>query len=261
MIRALRTAASGMAAQQFNIDLVANNLANVNTTGFKKSHADFEDLLYQTLRPAGPGEGDNQIPTALQVGHGARLTATAKVFSQGDSETTGNPLDVAIEGSGFFQVQLPDGTTGYSRDGSLRIDGDGTLTTPRGFSLLPEITVPDDAESILINAQGLVFVRTAGAVDATELGQLMLARFVNPSGLEAAGGNMYRLSPSSGNAVLGAPGDLGIGSLRQGALERSNVDVTEEMVNMIVAQRSFEINSKSIKTAEEMLAVVNSIKR
>jgi len=261
MLRALRTAASGMAAQQFNIDLVANNLANVNTTGFKKSHADFEDLLYQTLRPAGPGEGDNQIPTALQVGHGSRLTATAKVFSQGDSESTGNPLDVAIEGSGFFQIQMPDGTTGYTRDGSLRIDGTGRLTTPRGFALLPELTVPEDAESILINAQGRVFVRTAGTETSTELGQLMLARFVNPSGLEAVGGNLYRLTESSGNAILGAPGDLGIGSLRQGALERSNVDVTEEMVNMIVAQRAFEINSKSIKTAEDMLSVVNNIKR
>jgi flagellar basal-body rod protein FlgG len=261
MLRAMRTAASGMAAQQLNIDLVANNLANVNTTGFKKSHADFEDLLYQTMRPAGPGEGDNQIPTALQVGHGAIVSATAKVFSQGTTETTSNPLDIAIEGAGFFQVQLPDGTTGYTRDGGLRIDGNGRMTTPRGYVLQPEISIPEDATSVLVNAEGRIFVQTAGNTDSTELGQFQLARFTNPSGLEATGGNLYRQSEVSGDPTLGAPGDLGIGSVRQGALERSNVDVTEEMVNMIVAQRAFEINSKSIKTAEDMLGIINSIKR
>ncbi|MCK4305675.1 MAG: flagellar hook-basal body complex protein, partial [Candidatus Eisenbacteria sp.] len=203
MLRALRTAASGMTAQQLYIDLVAHNLANVNTTGFKKSRASFEDLLYQTLRPAGPGEGDTQVPAPLQVGHGTKLVSTPKVFSQGDSEVTGNPMDVAIEGDGFFQIQMPDGTTGYSRSGELRIDGEGRLVTPRGLPLTPDITVPEDTEGILIDAQGKVYVRTAGSEAATELGQLLLARFVNPSGLEATGGNLLRLSPSSGNPIVG----------------------------------------------------------
>jgi flagellar basal-body rod protein FlgG len=261
MLRALRTAASGMTAQQLYIDLVAHNLANVNTNGFKKSRADFEDLLYQTLRAAGPGEGETQQPAPLQVGHGAKLVSASKVFSQGDSEVTGQALDVAIEGDGFFQIQMADGTTSYTRDGSLRIDGEGRLVSQRGMLLTPEITVPEDTVAIFVNADGQVVARTAGSEDATELGQLLLARFVNPSGLEAAGGNLLRASPSSGDAIVGAPGDLGIGTLRQGALERSNVDAVEEMISMIVAQRAFEINSKSVRTAEDMLGMISTMKR
>ncbi len=261
MMRALRTAASGMSAQQLYIDLTAHNLANVNTTGFKKGRAEFEDLLYQTLRPAGAAEQEGQAPAPLQVGHGAKLVASSKIYSQGDSETTGNPLDLAIEGDGFFQIQLPDGTAGYTRDGGFRISGEGTLVNARGLAVLPEITVPEDTESVLVDAEGNVFVRQAGTETATELGQMLLARFVNPAGLEAAGGNVLRQSPASGNPILGAPGELGIGTVRQGALERSNVSVVEEMINMIVAQRAFEINSKAIRSADDLLGLVSNLKR
>ncbi len=260
MLRALRTAASGMTAQQLYVDIIAHNLANVNTTGFKKNRADFEDLLYETLRAAGTGEGEAQVPAPLQVGHGTRMVSSSKVYTQGDSQVTGQPLDVAIEGDGFFQVQMPDGTTGYTREGALNVDGEGRLVTTRGLPLTPEITVPEDTSGILINAQGRIFVRTAGTEAETELGQLLLARFVNPSGLEATGGNLLRETPSSGTPIVGAAGELGIGTLRQGALERSNVDAVEEMVNMIVAQRAFEINSKAVRTTEDMMGIVNNLK-
>jgi len=261
MLRALRTAASGMTAQQLYIDIVAHNLANVNTTGFKKSSVDFEDLLYQTIRPAGPGEGGTQVPSALQVGHGTKLVASPKVFSQGDTEATGNPLDLQIEGDGLFQVQLADGTTGYTRDGSLRIDGEGRLVTASGLPLMPEITIPEESGSLLVTTDGRVYAREAGEDTPTELGQLLLARFINPSGLESVGGNLLRLGASSGDPIIGAPGELGIGSLRQGALERSNVNVVEEMIKMIVAQRAFEINSKAVQTAEDLLSMINNLKR
>lgn len=261
MLRALRTAASGMSAQQLYIDLVAHNLANVNTTGFKKGRAEFEDLLYQTLKPAGGVEAQGSAPTPLQVGHGTKLVAAAKIYSQGDSEVTGNPLDVAIEGDGFFQIQLPDGTTGYTRDGSFRIDSEGRLVNAHGYAMLPEVAVPEDTESVLINGQGQVFVRQAGSESVTDLGQLLLSRFVNPAGLEATGGNLLRQSPASGTPILGAPGELGIGTVKQGALERSNVSVVEEMINMIVAQRAFEINSKAIRSADDLLGLVSNLKR
>lgn len=261
MLRALRTAASGMTAQQLYIDVVANNLANVNTTGFKRSRVDFEDMLYQTVRPAGPGEGDTQVPSALQVGHGTKLVSSPRVFTQGDSESTGNALDLVIEGDGLFQVQLPDGTTAYTRDGALRADGEGRLVTARGYAILPEITIPEESESILVAPDGTVHVRSAGEEEASELGQLMLARFVNESGLEALGGNLLRQSPSSGDPIIGAAGEQGLGTLLQGALERSNVNVVEEMINMIVAQRAFEINSKAVQAAEDMLSLINNLKR
>ncbi len=261
MLRALRTAASGMTAQQLHIDIIAHNLANVNTTGFKKARADFADLLYQTLKPAGPGEGETQVPAGLQVGHGTKLVAAAKIFSQGDTEPTGNPLDLEIQGDGLFQVLMPDGTTAYTRDGSFKIDGEGRIVTPRGFVLQPEITIPEDTEAIYVNADGKVWVRTAGTETPTELGQIMLARFVNESGLESMGGNLLRVSPATGDPIVGAPGELGLGTLRQGALERSNVNVVEEMINMIVAQRSFEIASKAVRTAEDLLALINNLKR
>ena len=260
MLRALRTAASGMTAQQIYVDVIAHNLANVNTTGFKKGRANFEDLLYETLQAAGSNAGGGRPPAPLQVGHGARLVSTAKVFSQGDSEVTGQPLDVAIEGGGFFQVELPDGTTGYTREGVLSVDGQGRLVTPRGLALTPAITFPEDTVSILINAQGRVIARTAASTTETELGQLLLARFVNPAGLEATGGNVLRETPASGTPIVGAPGELGVGTLRQGALERSNVDAVEEMVNLIVAQRAFEISSKAVRTADDMLSVVSNLK-
>lgn len=261
MMRALRTAASGMSAQQLYIDLTAHNLANVNTTGFKKGRAEFEDLLYQTLRPAGAADQEGQFPTPLQVGHGSKLVSASKIYSQGDSETTGNPLDLAIEGEGFFQIQLIDGTTGYTRDGGLRIDSEGTLVTARGLAILPEISVPEDTESVLVDGEGRVFARQAGNETVTELGQLLLARFVNPGGLEASGGNVLRQGPASGAPIIGAPGELGIGRVTQGALERSNVSVVEEMINMIVAQRAFEINSKAIRSADDLLGLVSNLKQ
>lgn len=261
MLRALRTAASGMTAQQLYIDTVAHNLANVNTTGFKKNRADFEDLLYQTLRPAGAAGGEGQEPSPLQVGHGTKLAASPKIFSQGDTEVTGNPLDVAIEGDGLFQIVMPDGTTAYTRDGALRIDGQGRMVNTRGLAVTPEMTVPEDTVGIRIDAEGRVFVNQAGTVEPTELGQLLLARFVNVSGLESIGGNLMRQTGASGEPIVGAPGDLGIGSMRQGALERSNVDAVEEMISMIVAQRAFEINSKAVRTAEDMMSMVNGMKR
>ncbi len=261
MLRALRTAASGMTAQQLSIDVIAHNLANVNTTGFKKARVDFEDLLYQTVRGAGPNEAGTTLPAPLQVGHGTKLVATPKIFSQGDSETTDNPLDLLIQGDGFFQVQLPDGTTAYTRDGGFRVDGEGRMVTSNGYALSPEIVLPQDTESVLVGADGKVFARQAGQDSSTELGQLLLARFINPSGLEATGGNLLRLSTASGDPVVGAPGEEGLGTLQQGALERSNVNVVEEMINMIVAQRAFEINSKAVRTAEDILSLVNNLKR
>jgi flagellar basal-body rod protein FlgG len=261
MLRALRTAASGMTAQQLYIDVIAHNLANVNTTGFKRSRVDFQDLLYQTLRPAGPGEGETQKPASLQVGHGTELVASPRIFSQGDSELTGNALDLLIEGDGLFQIEMPDGTLAYTRDGSLKVDGEGRIVTSDGYVVSPETTIPTDAESILIGTDGTVTVRQAGSSEATELGQLLLARFVNPSGLEALGGNLLRQSPSSGDPIVGAPGEQGLGLVRQGVLERSNVNVVEEMIAMIVAQRAFEINSKAVKTADELLSLINDIKR
>jgi flagellar basal-body rod protein FlgG len=261
MLRALRTAASGMTAQQLYIDVIANNLANVNTSGFKKSRVDFEDLLYQTVRPAGAGDAGTLVPSALQIGHGTKLVAAPKIFSQGDTEPTSNPLDLLIQGDGLFQVGLPDGTTAYTRDGALRVDAQGRIVTTQGYPLAPEITLPQDAEAILVGPDGRVSVRQAGASAATELGQLMLARFVNNSGLESLGGNLLRASPASGEPIVGAPGEQGLGSLSQGALERSNVNVVEEMINMIVAQRAFEINSKAVRTAEELLTLINDIKR
>ena len=261
MLRALRTAASGMTAQQLYIDVIANNLANVNTTGFKKSRVEFEDLFYQTLRPAGPGQGETQVPSGLQVGHGTMLVASPKIFSQGDTDTTGNPLDLQIQGDGLFQVEMPDGTTAYTRDGALQVDGDGRIVTSRGLPILPEITIPEDTESILVASDGRVYVQEAGAEESTELGQILLARFVNPAGLEADGANLLRLGPSSGDPILGAPGEQGIGLLQQGALERSNVNVVEEMIKMIVAQRAFEINSKAVSTAEDLLSMINNLKR
>lgn len=260
MLRALRTAASGMTAQQINVDLIAHNLANVNTTGFKKARADFEDLLYETLQAAGSASEGGQPPAPLQVGHGARLVATAKVFSQGDSEVTGQPLDVAIAGDGFFQVELADGSVGYTREGALRVDSDGRLVTPRGLPLTPSISFPQDTQSILINDEGRVIVRTAASTTETELGQLLLARFINPAGLEATGGNLLRETPASGTPIVGAPGEAGFGALQQGALERSNVDAVEEMVNLIVAQRAFEISSKAVRTSDDMLGLVSNLK-
>ena len=259
MLRAMRTAASGMRAQQLNLDTIAHNLANVNTTGYKRARVDFEDLLYQTLVPPSAGTGNQPgQPVGLQVGHGSRVTDTERIFAQGDTETTGNPLDLVIQGDGFFVVQAIDGTNAYTRDGSFKIDADGRIVTANGNIVQPELVIPPDATAVSVTADGRILVDQAGQTAATEMGQLLLARFANPAGLISEGGNLLRQSAGSGDPQLGAPGQLGVGSILQGALERSNVQVVEEMVNLIVAQRAFEMNSKAIKTAEDMMqAAVN----
>lgn len=262
MIRALWTAASGMQAQQKNIDVVAHNLANVNTTGFKRSRADFQDLIYQNLKSTGsPATNSTQVPTGIQIGLGTRLAAVTKIFSPGDFSQTGNELDIAIEGDGFFQIQQPDGTTGYSRAGAFKRDSQGRIVTPEGNPLLPEIVVPSNTTKINIGSDGTVSVQQAGQNTPTTVGNIQLAAFSNPSGLSAQGKNIYLPSDASGNATTGTPGQDGLGSVAQGLLEMSNVNVAEEMVNMIVGQRAYEINSKAVQAADEMLQTANNLRR
>lgn len=262
MIRALRTAASGMTAQQLNVDNIANNLANVNTTGFKKSKVEFQDIMYQSLRKPGVQSAVGAVtPTALDVGYGAKPIATTREYSVGTLQQTGNPLDIAIDGAGFLQVQQPDGSTAYTRDGSVKMTAEGRLATSDGFILTPEITIPEDAVSISIGFDGMVSVVQPGSNDATDVGQLELARFINPAGLSAIGHNLYQETPASGTPITGVPNEAGMGTVNQGYLEMSNVDVVTEMVNMIVAQRAYEINSKAIQTADDMTSLVNNLKR
>jgi flagellar basal-body rod protein FlgG len=262
MIRALRTAATGMYAQELFVDTVANNLANLNTTGFKKAKVEFQDLLYQTERAVGVQNAQGAtVPVEIQIGHGTRPVAVQKIFSQGDMTATNNALDIAIDGSGFLQVLRTDGTIAYSRDGALKLAADGRLVTSDGLALEPEIVLPPDAVEISISAEGVVSVRTSGDTEAQEAGQIDLARFVNPAGLKSVGSNLYEATAASGQAFLGNPGSEGFGGIMQGYLEMSNVDVVEEMMSMIVAQRAYEINSKAIKTAEEMLSIANDLRR
>nr|WP_092071038.1 flagellar basal-body rod protein FlgG [Dendrosporobacter quercicolus]NSL48460.1 flagellar basal-body rod protein FlgG [Dendrosporobacter quercicolus DSM 1736]SDM17626.1 flagellar basal-body rod protein FlgG [Dendrosporobacter quercicolus] len=261
MMRSLWTAASGMTAQQSNLDVVSNNLANVNTTGFKKSRSDFQDLMYQTIRQAGTTTGpDNQLPTGVQIGHGTRLVATQKIYTQGSFQSTGNSYDIAIEGDGFFQIAMPDGTIAYTRDGSFKKDENGRLVTSEGYALDPEIAVPEEALDLTISAEGVVSVSLPGQ-DPEEIGQIELARFINPAGLENIGRNLVRETAASGAPVVVNPGTDGAGTLVQKYLEMSNVQVVEEMVNMIVAQRAYETNSKAITTSDDMLSQANNLKR
>jgi flagellar basal-body rod protein FlgG len=254
MFRALATAATGMEAQQTQIDLIANNLANVNTTGFKKSRADFQDLLYQTMRAAGATtKQGNEVPVGLQVGLGVRPVSTQKMFSTGDMKQTDNPLDLAIEGNGFFQVVQPGGTIAYTRAGSFKTDSQGRLVTSDGFQIEPAITVPPDAVSVTILADGTVSATQAGQTAPVELGQIQLANFANPAGLENIGRNLMVPTQASGQAVVGTPGTLGMGTLSQGFLEMSNVKVVEEMIDLIAGQRAYEVNARVIQAADEML--------
>ena len=262
MIRSLWTSATGMQAQALNLDVIANNLANVNTAGFKKSRAEFQDLLYETLRPAGTSSSqDTQVPTGIQIGHGTRPSTVLKIFSQGSMENTKNELDLAIEGDGFFQIILPNGETAYTRDGSFKLDSDGRIVNSDGFALEPEISIPSDALSISVGIDGTVSVLQAGDSTPSEIGTIELARFVNPAGLISTGRNLYITSEASGDEMTGTPGEDGLGSIAQGFLEMSNVSVVDEMVSMITAQRAYEVNSKSIQTADEMLQMANNIKR
>lgn len=261
MIKAMRTAATGMVAQQLNIDNIANNLANVNTTGFKRSKIEFQDILYQNLRKAGTATAINSsVPTNLDVGYGTKAVATVREFSVGDYVQTSNALDLAISGNGFFQIAMPDGTTSYTRDGAFKLSAEGQIVTSDGFFLTPEITIPEDAMSISVTVDGEVSVMIAGSSDPQTLGTIELAKFINPAGLSAVGHNLYVETAASGSPILGQPALDGFGKIDQGYLEMSNVQVVDEMVNMIVAQRSYELNSKVIQTGEEMARVINSLK-
>jgi flagellar basal-body rod protein FlgG len=261
MIRALWTAATGMQSQQTNMDVIANNLANVNSSGFKKSRADFQDILYQTTRAAGAGIDGGEVPTGIQIGLGSRVAAVQKVFTSGDFVQTESELDVAIEGPGFFQVTLPDGTDAYTRSGALKKDSTGRLVTSDGFPLIPEIVIPEGSTSIAIGSGGTVDVLLDGESTPTEVGVIELVRFGNPSGLKSLGRNLYSETPTTGTPIAGTPGEAGFGSLSQGFLEGSNVNIMEEMVNMIAGQRAYEVNSKTIKTADEMLSITSQLVR
>jgi len=262
MMRSLWSAATGMVAQQTNIDVIANNLANVNTVGFKASRVDFQDLVYQTYaEPGAAATQSTQIPTGVQVGLGTRFAAIQRIYSPGEMRQTGNTLDLAIEGDGFFQVLLPDGRTAYTRDGAIKLDGQGRLVTSDGNPLDPEITIPPDATGITIGSDGTVSVTLAGQNESEQLGQLTLAKFLNPAGLTSIGRNLLLPTGASGDPLAASPGTEGMGTLAQGFLELSNVSVIEEMVNMIVAQRAYEVNSKCIQVADEMLSMANTLHR
>ena len=262
MIRALRSAATGMNAQQLNLDNISNNLANVNTTGFKKGQIQFQDLMYQVIKPAGASLQQNSVePVELEIGHGVRPIAITRSFEQGALTQTDNPLDLAITGDGFFQVLLPDSRVAYTRDGNLEISPDGTIVTANGYPLEPDLRIPAETEQIIISSQGIISAIVQGQSQPEEIGQLELARFVNPAGLESIGQNLSVETVASGSPLRGAPGQEGLGTLEQGYLEASNVSVVEEMVQMIMAQRSYEINSKSIRAAEDMLSQAVNLKR
>ncbi|MCX7699599.1 MAG: flagellar basal-body rod protein FlgG [Gemmataceae bacterium] len=262
MIKALFTSATGMNAQQVVIDNTANNLANVNTNGFKRGQADFQDLIYVNQRTPGAEAAQGlTVPTGLQVGSGARVAGITKIFTTGSPTKTDNPLDVFIEGDGFLQVSLPNGDIRYTRDGALRLNATGNLVTSDGFMISPQITIPAEAQSIQIASDGTVSVTTAGSPAPTTVGQLTLARFPNPAGLSAEGRNLYAETASSGAPTTATPGLNGTGMLRQGMLERSNVDVVAELVNLILAQRAYEFNTRSIRTADNMLSETSQLIR
>ncbi len=262
MIRSLWSAASGMRAQQLNMDTISNNLANVNTNGFKKSRVTFQDLMYQTLKNAGtPNNQGSQVPTGIEVGHGVRPAATQKLFGQGSLKSTENPLDLAIQGNGFFQILLPDGTNGYTRDGAFKLDSNGQLVTSDGYLLQPPVTIPANATDVMVNEEGVVAYLEPGNDQPQEAGQLELSNFSNPAGLKSIGQNIFKSTAASGQAVFGLPTQEGYGSIAQRFLESSNVKVVEEMVDMIAAQRAYEISSKAIKASDEMLQQANSLRR
>jgi flagellar basal-body rod protein FlgG len=262
MIRSMWSAASGMQAQSTNIDVIANNIANVTTTGFKRSRAEFQDLLYETMRPPGSSSSENtQVPTGIQIGHGTRPVAVSKNFVGGEMQMTKNELDLAIEGDGFFQIIQTNGETAYTRAGSFKLDKDGRVVNPDGFLLEPAITIPSDAISVSVGMDGTVGVLQAGNATPREIGTIQLARFVNPAGLQSIGKNLYLPTDASGLAIAGTAGTANFGTIAQGFLEMSNVSVVDEMVNMITAQRAYETNSKVVQTSDDMLQLANNLKR
>ncbi len=254
MMRSLWISKTGMEAQQLQLDTISHNLANVATNGYKRSNAVFEDLMYQNLRQAGSATSDQtQLPTGLQVGLGTRAVATARNYAQGSLAQTSRDLDVAINGNGFFEVQMPDGTTGYTRDGALQLDAQGQLVTNNGFLVQPGITIPANAQSVSIAQDGTVTVTLPGQATGQAVGQIQLSSFINPAGLDPKGQNLFAETAASGSPNSAAPGSTGLGYLRQGFVETSNVNVVEELVAMIQTQRAYELNSKAIQTSDQML--------
>lgn len=262
MMRALYSAASGMEAMQYQMDTISNNLANVNTTGFRRNEARFQDLVYQEMRAPGTPVGASVVPVGQDVGLGVKVGSSEKIFTQGNLMQTDNPLDMAIQGDGFFQVTMPDGTTGYTRDGSFKRDANGAIVTADGYFLQPQITIPQNAQSLQIGQDGTVSATVPGSSLPQQLGQIQLARFVNPAGLSPIGGhNIYTQTAASGAPIVSTAGLNGTGSIEGGYLENSNVQVVQEIVNMIVSQRAFEADSKSITASDEMLQTANGIIR
>ena len=259
MNQALWIAKTGLDAQQTRMEVVSNNIANVNTTGFKRERAVFEDLLYQNLRQVGASSTqDTQLPSGFSIGTGVRVVATEKLHSQGNLSNTGNPFDMAVQGKGFFQVLLPDGSLAYTRDGSFQVNQDGQLVTSSGYQVQPAITVPEGAQSVTVGSDGTISVLLPGSTAATQVGSMQLTNFINPAGLQAIGHNLLLESGSSGAPQTGTPGLNGLGTLTQGAVESSNVNIAEELVNMIETQRAYEMNSKAIQSADQMLQFVTN---
>jgi flagellar basal-body rod protein FlgG len=256
------SAAAGMAVQQTNMDTISNNLANVNTNGFKKARAEFQDLLYQSVNLAGTSSSTNtSLPSGIQIGHGARLAAMVREYSTGSLKQTSNRFDMAIEGDGFFRVTMPDGTQAYTRDGHFTMDQNGNLVNTNGYGLDPQVTIPQDALSVTIAADGTISVTQPGQTQPQQVGQITLVNFINPGGLTQMGKNLLMPTLASGDPIEGNPGQSGLGTIQQGFLEVSNVDMAEEMVNMIVGQRAYEANSKTIQTVDNMLQLVSNLKR
>lgn len=261
MMRSLYTAATGMIGQQTQIDTTSNNISNVNTIGYKKQRAEFADLMYQTMTYAGTATSTTSVsPTGIEVGLGVRPTAIAKQFTQGNFKETGNSLDLAITGNGFFQIELPDGTTGYTRNGSFKLDADGNVVNSDGYQMLPQLTIPADATQITIGVDGTVSVLQAGNTATTQIGQIELANFINPAGLHSLGDNNYVNTNASGDPIISTPGLNGLGQTRQNFVEMSNVQLVDEMTDLITGQRAYEANSKVITTSDAMLKIVNDLK-
>ncbi len=261
MLRSLYTAATGMQANQLYVDNISNNLSNVNTTGFKKSKLEFEDLMYQTLVPPGGSNADGaKSPAGIQVGLGVKSSADEKIFTQGEMVQTSNPLDLAIQGDGFFQVQLPSGEIAYTRAGTFKTSADGTIVTSQGYPIEPPLVVPDGATNITIDGTGKVSVTLNDSGATEEIGQMQIVKFVNEGGLSSMGQNLYTATPATGDPEVDMPGQNGLGTVSQGYTESSNVQLVEEMVNMIVAQRAYEISAKAIQTSDSMLQMANQLK-
>ena len=262
MMRAFSTSATGMAAQQKMVDMIANNLANINTNGFKRSQLDFQDLLYVKMREAGAETASGiESPSGLEIGSGVRVSGNVKVFTAGEMQATGRNLDIAITGDGFLQVTMPDGTTMYTRDGSLQMNSDGQLVTSTGYLIEPSITIPSDASDYSIGKDGSVNITSGSSGTQSVVGQIQLARFSNPAGLASGGDNLYAETEASGTPTSGIPGQNGIGTIQAGFLEKSNVDMVSELVNLITAQRAYEINSRAIRAGDDMLRTTNEIVR